>query len=618
MMHTKHGFMIGCLFLILTGFRVAAQDAQSLLSPERTAISADTAAQVIELGRLSLGYISGVSWSPVDQSLLAVAMVDGIRLYDIRSPQALPRILDYDRWTLRGLAFSADGLWIASGDEMGQVFVWDVRTGQQIFRIAAHTGAVRQTAFSPDNALLMSVGGSEVTFWDVQTGSSKGVLKHNSPIAFAAFRPHSDMLLTITEDDVLRLWNMQTLRALSAAFLDEPLHRLTFTPDGAYLIVLAERSHQGYVQMIPLADQELGSVLHEAPTNLTFTADRPNLLSNMLVSRDGNYLFTTFRKTSLWSIDPAKPIELVRETMILAYDGQYLSLSPDGSILAQADSGAVVLLHLGLPEAGTTAIPTLPPTPIATPAFQTEVEEPGLTELVYDEGQVRAFSFGDDGSLYSIYRNREVPYQWNLSLNSVTEISRNPVVNDAISSCFGGSYCNRDVLLEHHKQALGLTHCETSPTLLSPDGRLRAECTLERITLFDVETNQSVGVLHASSIRQYRFSPDGARIVSWTDGVVSLWDVATTNKLLSVSSYPAPIFSPDGSVLVLVQRASRQPTVTVNIVLYDAATGDQLAVLDDPDTAIGNLEFSPDGRLLASAGANSRSIRLWGIPLPSQ
>ncbi|MBZ0286692.1 MAG: WD40 repeat domain-containing protein, partial [Anaerolineae bacterium] len=540
------------MFLILTGFRVAAQDEQSFSAPERPAISANTAAQVVELGRLSPGSISGVSWSPVDQSQLAVAMADGIRLYDIHFSEALPRILDYDGWTLRGLAFSPDGAWIASGDESGQVYLWDVRTGEQIFRIAAHKDGVLQTAFSPDNTLLMSVGESEVAFWDVQTGAAKGVLKHNSLIAFAAFWPHSDLLLTITDDDVLRLWNVQTRRALSATFLDEPIRRLTFTPDGEFLIALAQRSHQANIQVIPLADHELGPVLLEAPTNVTFTAGRPNLLSNMLVSRDGNYLFTTFRKTSLWSIDPGKPIELVREMMILAYDGQYLSLSPDGSILAQADSGSVVLLHLGSPEAGTTVIPTLPPTPVATPAFQTAIEEPGLTELVYDEGAVRALSFDDSGRLYSIYRNREVPYQWDLSLDSVNDISRNPTVGDAISSCFGASACNRDVLLEHHKQAVGLTRCETSPTLLSPDGRLRAECSLEHITLFDVATNQELGVLHGRSIRQYRFSPDGARIVSWTDdaNAVSLWDVATTNKLLSVSSYPAPIFSPDGSVLV--------------------------------------------------------------------
>ena len=82
------------------------------------------------------------------------------------------------------------------------------------------------------------------------------------------------------------------------------------------MIVIEERSHQGYLQILPLHDDEIGTPIREAPTNVTFTADKPELLNGFLISPDGNYVFTTFRKTSLWSIDPNKPIELIIETMI--------------------------------------------------------------------------------------------------------------------------------------------------------------------------------------------------------------------------------------------------------------------------------------------------------------
>jgi WD40 repeat protein len=65
------------------------------------------------------------------------------------------------RFTLRGhgsqvraVAFSPDGLLLASGSENKRVRLQDSRTGQLSHELTGHAGAVRALAFSPDGAVL--------------------------------------------------------------------------------------------------------------------------------------------------------------------------------------------------------------------------------------------------------------------------------------------------------------------------------------------------------------------------------------------------------------------------------------------------------------------------------
>jgi WD40 repeat protein len=55
-----------------------------------------------------------------------------------------------------GLDFSPDGRYVISGDESGDVILWDFETGEELRRFTEHTDGIEQVAFSPDGKTAFS------------------------------------------------------------------------------------------------------------------------------------------------------------------------------------------------------------------------------------------------------------------------------------------------------------------------------------------------------------------------------------------------------------------------------------------------------------------------------
>ena len=92
-----------------------------------------------------------------------------------------------------------------------------------------------------------------------------------------------------------------------------------------------------------------------------------------------------------------------------------------------------------------------------------------------------------------------------------------------------------------------------------------------------------------------------------------LWDVDTGVQITSMEghspSYYGDIsYSPDGSILISAGGFRGADTIR----LYDAKTGELVAILDGGDDRIIGASFSPDGRLIASCSFEG-PIQLWGV-----
>lgn len=103
---------------------------------------------------------------------------------------------------------------------------------------------------------------------------------------------------------------------------------------------------------------------------------------------------------------------------------------------------------------------------------------------------------------------------------------------------------------------------------LSADGRLLAVTSARGAQLFDVESGQSLREVEGR-VSFLRFSPDGKRLIGWTNQRVVTWDVATGAQQLVLTSdeFVDASVSPDGTRLatVTLDRRGEQTTSVVAV-----------------------------------------------------
>jgi WD40 repeat protein len=147
-----------------------------------------------------------------------------VTLWDMKKKQQR-HFQDRLRYSVFKLAFSPDGRWLAGacGDyqaknDTGEVIIWDIGTGKEVFVLKGHSGCVWDVTFSPDGKRLASAGGfaegqihmrgpGEIKIWDVATGQELLTLRGHSKAVFGvAHSPDDNSLASCDEDGNIRLW----------------------------------------------------------------------------------------------------------------------------------------------------------------------------------------------------------------------------------------------------------------------------------------------------------------------------------------------------------------------------------------------------------------------------
>jgi WD40 repeat protein len=150
---------------------------------------------------------------------------------------------------------------------------------------------------------------------------------------------------------------------------------------------------------------------------------------------------------------------------------------------------------------------------------------------------------------------------------------------------------------------------------LSPDGKVLASLSAPQfIQLWDVEKRKALQLVRAQHPpKSVSFSPDGKTLsvgeAAGKDGEqVSLWDVATGNRLRTLSVVQnlsvRSAFSPDGDVLatwgnMYSNPKGKEPSPPQTIQLWEVSTGKELRRVVIAGDRAEAVAFSPDGKVLA-------------------
>ena len=102
--------------------------------------------------------------------------------------------------------FSPDGQSVAGSGIDGRVYIWDTMSGLEKFKVQAHISSY--IAFSPDGKRVATGSVSDLTLWDIETGSMITVFRgHSDFIDHIAFSPDGERVASGSRDGTIRIWD---------------------------------------------------------------------------------------------------------------------------------------------------------------------------------------------------------------------------------------------------------------------------------------------------------------------------------------------------------------------------------------------------------------------------
>jgi WD40 repeat protein/nucleoside phosphorylase len=298
-----------------------------------------------------VSWVLAVAWEP-EGNRIASAGGDGVvQVWDADSTQTLLTyrghawLSEKVNWLpkIYMIAWSPEGLRLASAGDGKKVYVWDATTGQTITEYEGHSGVLSNVfalAWSPDGkriASACSTAGFDKTvhIWNAKTGSP--ILRYDSSYGFMpnfsvlslAWSPDGTRIASTCGDKTVRIWNATTGKPIS-----------TFKTSSDWVSAIAWSPDS---RCLALANADCTAEILDTSTLrilLTYRGHREGV-RNIAWSPDGSRLATASndRTVHIWDAANGACLYIYQEHAAWTTS---VAWSPDGTRIASASNDRTV------------------------------------------------------------------------------------------------------------------------------------------------------------------------------------------------------------------------------------------------------------------------------------